>query len=195
MGRYQTRPVSKDELIKIVSLIKNGFIEKNGIEHNSNPRIASLLLFQANVGLRIGDIVKLKLNDIIATNDQYYFNMIEEKTGKKRTFEIQQEVYNSIKKYCTDNNIKSDRLIFPITVRNVQKLLKATCDYLGYKNVSTHSFRKYYACNVYVNSGYNIALVKELLQHTSIATTQKYLNTQPSNYKEIIQKCTTMIDL
>lgn len=77
------------------------------------------------------------------------------------------EIYNYIKMYCLENNIKSTAKIFVISERVVQKHLKIVCDYLGLEGISTHSFRKYFATQIY-----NIALVKELLQHSTVATTE-----------------------
>jgi site-specific recombinase XerD len=62
-----------------------------------------------------------------------------------------------------------------ISVRAVQKQLKIVTDYFGLDNISTHSFRKMYATTVYEDNGHNLELVKELLNHTSIATTQRYI--------------------
>ncbi|WP_408069140.1 tyrosine-type recombinase/integrase [Sarcina ventriculi] len=42
--------------------------------------------------------------------------------------------------------------------------------------MSTHSFRKYFATQMYVNNNYDIVLVKELLQHGSVKTTQDYIS-------------------
>ena len=41
------------------------------------------------------------------------------------------------------------------------------------ENISTHSFRKYFATHIYINNNYNVALVRELLQHSDLKTTQK----------------------
>ena len=45
--------------------------------------------------------------------------------------------------------IRRNDLIFPITERAVQKQLWIVCDYLGYEGISTHSFRKWYATEIY----------------------------------------------
>ncbi|AAK80757.1 site-specific recombinase XerD [Clostridium acetobutylicum] len=58
-----------------------------------------------------------------------------------------------------------------LSVRAIQKALKIVTDYLGLEYISTHSFRKLYAVTAYEANGNNIELVKELLNHTSIATT------------------------
>ena len=45
--------------------------------------------------------------------------------------------------------IRWNELMFPITERAVQKQLHIVCDYLGYEGISTHSFRKWYATEIY----------------------------------------------
>lgn len=61
------------------------------------------------------------------------------------------------------------------------------CDYLGYQGISTHSFRKYYATEIYKNSHYNIALVQQLLQHSRAAVTQRYIGIQQREVGEAIE--------
>jgi len=65
--------------------------------------------------------------------------------------------------------------LFPITERAVLKHLKLTADFLGVEGVGSHSFRKGFATNIYVNNEYNVELVRQLLQHSSIVITQQYL--------------------
>ena len=54
-------------------------------------------------------------------------------------------------------------------------------------SISTHSFRKFYATEIYRNSGYNIALVQQLLQHSSAAVTQKYIGIQQKELEQAIE--------
>ena len=84
-------------------------------------------------------------------------------------------ITNMIMEYALENNIKKSDNLFKITPRAVQKQLKIICDYLELENISTHSFRKMYATNQYEANNNNIELVKELLNHSSIATTQRYI--------------------
>ena len=114
----------------------------------ANPRIATALVAEANLGMRIGDVLKLRLTDIVRDGGRYRLNVTEEKTGKKRTFSVPDEVYNFLKTYAEDQSIPDGGYLFPISVRAVQKHLKAVCDILGYDNVSTHSFRKWYATDI-----------------------------------------------
>ena len=167
--------LTKEQYKNIIGVMRQGF--KNGDkEFRGNNRIATLLVIQANLGLRIVDLLELRLNDIINDGDRYRLNIIEDKTDKKRTFTVPKEIYNYIKMYTLENGIKSTSKIFDITVRAIQKQLKIVTQYLEFKNISTHSFRKYFATQIYINNNYNVALVRELLQHSDLKTTQKYIN-------------------
>ncbi len=72
-----------------------------------------------------------------------------------------------------ENGLRLNDNLLDIGIRNVQQQLKIITNYLGLENISTHSFRKLYATLQYEKSNGNIELIKELLNHTSIATTPK----------------------
>ena len=105
----------------------------------------------------------------------FKLSKVEEKTGKTKDVVINDNLYNNIKLYTLENNIKSDELIIQMTVRNVQAQLKIVCDELNLQNVSTHSFRKFYAMRIFEDSNYNFEVVRALLNHSNVAITQKYL--------------------
>lgn len=144
-----------------------------------NDRIATALVLEGNLGIRISDVLNLRLCDIISDGDRYRLDIIEQKTGKARSFTVPLIIKQYIENYCLKNNISRIEKIFPITERAVQKQLAIVCDYLGYKGIGTHSFRKWYATEIYKNNNYDIALVQTLLQHSSVSTTQKYIGIEP----------------
>ena len=85
------------------------------------------------------------------------------------------------------HGIKPTDLLFPISERAIQKQLKIVCDYLGYEGISTHSFRKWYATEIYKANGYDISLVQRLLQHSSSAITQRYIGIEPERIERAIE--------
>ena len=151
-----------------------------------NNRIATALVLEGNLGLRISDILKLRLSDIVLDGGRYRLDVVEQKTGKHRQFTVPLVIYQYIENYCLRNNIQRNELMFPITERAVQKQLKIVCDYLGYEGISTHSFRKFYASEIYKNNGYDITLVQRLLQHSSAAVTQRYIGIEPQRIEQAI---------
>lgn len=168
---------------EIIGTMKRGF---TGCR--PNERVATALMLEANLGLRISDIVKLKLSDIVHDGERYRLAIKEQKTGKERVFTVPIALYQFVRCYCADNGIASGEVIFPLTERAVQKHLKIVCDFLELEGISTHSFRKYYATEIYKNNDYNIALVQQLLQHSSTAVTQRYIGIQQRQVEEAIEK-------
>lgn len=158
-----------------------------------NPRIATVLEIEANTGIRIGDVLNLKRGDIIKDGNRYRFNISEQKTGKKRVFTVPNEVYDFIEEYCDIAGIEKGQKIFPISVRAVQKHLSRVCDYLGYENIGTHSFRKRFASEAYEKSGNDIELVRRLLQHSSTSVTSRYIGISDKRTESVLNECTNLI--
>ena len=152
----------------------------------ANPRCAAVLTAEANLGMRVGDILRMKLSDIVRDGGRLRLNITEEKTGKRRTFSVPEEVYNYFCEYARRQGISPDERLFPITERAVQKHLKIVCDHLGYANISTHSFRKWYATDIYNASGHDIVLVQRLLQHSSPTITRRYIGISDERMEQAI---------
>lgn len=181
---YKTKALTEEQYYLIIKTIKEGFVTTDNRQVYPNARIATCLTLQANLGLRIGDIVNLKLSDIVKDGDRYRLAIIEQKTGKARCFTMPSEIYTFLQGYALDMGIKANQRLFDITTRAVQKHLQITCKYLKLEGISTHSFRKFFAMSIYNNNNYNIELVRTLLQHSSIAVTQNYLSVS----SELVEK-------
>ena len=178
----KTKALTTEQYKEIIQTMKEGFCGCR-----PNERVATALVLEGNLGLRISDIVKLRLCDIVLDGGRYRLEIVEQKTGKRRIFTVPLVIQQYIENYCLRNGLRRDELIFPLTERAIQKQLKIVCDYLGFEGISTHSFRKWYATEIYKNSGYDIALVQRLLQHSSAATTQRYIGIEPQRIEAAIQ--------
>lgn len=166
-----TRALTEQEYLEFIDTMRRGF---TGAQ--PNERVAKALTVEAATGLRISDVLQLRPSDIIAYDGKWHFNnIIEQKTGKLRNFVVQDYVAMDLRLYCAENGIKGDERIFPFTVRNVQIRVQNVADYLGLENIGTHSFRKFFATKIYDDNGCNIELVRRVMQHSSIAVTQRYI--------------------
>jgi integrase len=181
-----TRVLELDEYKKIIGLLLTGFIKEGVGAVRSNKQIAIALQLQASLGLRIGDVLNLHVNNF--RNGK--LEIKEDKTDKLQYREINKNVYDYIKDYAIENNLSSASRLFDVGVRAVQKQLKMITDYIGLENISTHSFRKLYATTIYEQNNHNLELVKELLNHTSIATTQRYIRVS----QQAIDKASASMD-
>lgn len=152
-----------------------------------------VLTLEANLGLRISDIINLSMNSFVLDGERYRLNIEEQKTGKSREFTVPYEIYNYVKIYDLENGIKPIAMLFDITDRAIQKQLKIVCDYLGLEGISTHSFRKFFATSIYLSNNFNIQLVSKLLQHSSTAITHKYIGIQQREIEDALQKHIKMV--
>lgn len=167
--------------------MRTGFVCPDGHIVKPNKKIATALTLEANLGLRISDILQLRLSAIIRDGDRYRLNIVEQKTKKKREFTVPTDIYIYIQNYALENNINPAAKLFDIGERAVNKHLHLVCDYLGYEGIGSHSFRKYFATSIYVNNNYDINLVRVLLQHSSTVTTQRYIGIQNKNIEDALQ--------
>lgn len=183
------RPLEKEEYDNIMSLCKSGFkYDDNGKIRTFRPneQLAMTFLLQANLGLRISDV--LKLTPSALKNDK--LEIIEKKTGKLQYRDINKNLKGIIYEYALEHNIKPDECIIKLKRRGVHKQLSIITNYLKLTNISSHSFRKLYSMTVYNATDGDIELLKELLNHSSIATTQKYIR----RTQQEINKVSSSID-
>ena len=184
----KTVALTAEQYEKIIKTMMSGFADADQNIVKPNKRIATALTLEANLGLRIGDILKLRLSDIVRDGDRYRLDIIEQKTWKKREFTVPLEIYVYIQNYALENNIKATAKLFDISERAVNKHLQKVCTHLGFSGIGSHSFRKFFATSIYNNNKHDINLVRVLLQHSSIAVTQRYIGIQSEEIEEALQK-------
>ena len=184
-NRSAARPLEYDEYMTIITLCQKGFTYKDesGIDHifRPNKQLAMTFMLQANLGLRISDVLKLKPSTF--KNDK--LEVIEKKTGKLQYRTINRNLKELIYEYALENNIKSNDYLIQVKVRAIQKQLSIIANYLNLTNISSHSFRKLFGVTVYNKTNGNIELLKELFNHSSISTTQRYIKVSQKQIDEL----------
>lgn len=190
MGMYETRTCSIEDYEKMVHLARYGYIY-NGVYHRPNKQLATILVLEANLGCRIGDIINLTTDSIIKDGQYWKLNIIEEKTSKRRTFIVPDEVKKFIDNYCEEREIYHGKL-FKIGKQCVWKHLRAMTAYLELPETSTHSLRKMKANLIYEESGHDIELVCSFLNHSSVNVTRTYLKRSDAQMEKAISNTVTL---
>lgn len=184
--------LTEEQYRTIINLIRSGFI-LDGRKVKPNIRIATILVLEATLGIRLGDVLSLRMDSFIKDGKRWRLNIIEEKTSKAREFTVPDHVYNFIQNYAYERGISKKARLFSISARQVERFLEGVCSMLGYQKVSTHSFRKYFASEIYVNNNYNLILVQKLLQHSSVEVTRRYIGIASKEIEEALQNHTGLI--
>ena len=104
----KTKALTTEQYKEIIQTMREGFCGCR-----PNERAATALVLEGNLGIRISDIVKLRLCDIVRDGERYRLDIVEQKTGKRRSFTVPLVIAQYIENYCLRNGIRSNELIFP----------------------------------------------------------------------------------
>ncbi len=183
-------PITKEQHVEFMKAMN-----QNTTFYKRNPQVIAILTTECSIGCRLGDILKMKLSDIYISDKGYRLKIKEKKTGKERNVPIPDSLYAYLTEYAMTAGRKRDDTIFSITPRAVSKYIRKVANYLGYENISSHSWRKLYALIIYERTNFSLVEVQQALLHSSIATTQLYLNRRSEKLEKILSEHCSIVNL
>jgi integrase len=135
-----------------------------------------LFVLGINTGLRISDILKLKVKDV---KGKSHLMIYEQKTGKYKRFKINRELQQHILFYTAnmrdeDYLFKSLRSPFPIKRIQAYKILNRAAKKIGISEIGTHTLRKTFGYHFYQRTK-DVALLQEIFNHSSPSITLRYI--------------------
>lgn len=139
----------------------------------NSKRDVFLFLFGLNTGLRMSDIVRLKVGDINKSEPV----ITEKKTGKRKRLFLD-GIQDIIKEYIS--GMSDDEYLFPsrqgghIEVNTVYKLYTKIAKDLGRDDIGCHTLRKTYGRFYYLKT-HDIATLMYLFNHSSEKITKRYI--------------------
>jgi integrase len=185
-----TNPLKQIKAPKVVKSIPVFISEAELIEilnHTQNPLMKNIFTFAFYTGMRIGEILNMqwdwidfKQNVIITKNSNGYTT----KSKKERIIPI----HSKVKKVLDQQSLKkNNRYVFSkssfqnLNANHVSKQFKKALRAAKLNDgIHFHSLRHSFASNL-VQRGVNLYVVKELLGHEDIKTTQIYSHIQNQN--------------
>lgn len=202
MANKTTLPLEKEQIIEILSTIKDGYeiIDTLGRKRKIAPDkiVATALLTEYNTALRISDVLNLTMKDFKKFGNNYRIMISEIKTSKERKFIVSENIYSDLREYADEMDLRASDKLFNTTHLRISRALRRVCSYLGIDEagVGSHSFRKSCCMEIFNNEEVNkdIMFIKELLQHSSVLTTQRYLAVNSKTIESVLEKRHNTLD-
>lgn len=170
--------------------------EKSDIEKMKNYLLASsyrdylLFIMGINTGLRISDLLKLKVSDI---REKFHIVITEKKTGKEKKFVLNDQVREVVDTFIT---LKDDDEYLFQSKKNRSKGIDRTVAYRILNKaaeavkldiaIGTHTLRKTFGYHLYQQTK-DVALLQYLFNHSSPSTTLRYIGINQDVADKILQ--------
>lgn len=180
-----SRPLTDTELLDVQSLL--------------SVRDLTLAIVSAKTGLRISEVLSIKVSNCIQHNLMKSHITIARRNMKgklsSRTIPLHEDAKLAIERLIKYSSLSQDDYLFrsrqgdnkAITRRQAAHILKQTFDSLELQGkVSHHSFRKHYCKKVYEASGKDIITTQKAMAHKSLSSTQHYLEANQDEVDAII---------
>ncbi|MCL0077220.1 tyrosine-type recombinase/integrase [Dehalococcoidia bacterium] len=147
------------------------------LEAVQNPKHRAIMLLTYSSGLRLGEVVRLKIEDIDSA--RRLIHLRQAKGRKDRYTVLSQVALDALRAYFKQYH--PDQWLFPgaqpgrhLHERTVQKVFEQAREMAGIrKNVSVHTLRHSFATHL-LESGTDLRYIQELLGHKSSKTTEIY---------------------
>lgn len=132
-----------------------------------------------NVGLRVSDIINLKVGSIRA---KAHVTIIEKKTGKTKRFLIPNSLQKEIAEFIKTNNLEDEDFLIqsrkgdnqPISRIQAYRVLNDTAKQIGLEEIGTHTMRKTFGYHHY-QTNKDIAILQEIFNHSAPSITLRYI--------------------
>ena len=148
-----------------------------------NLRDYCLFVLGINSGLRISDLLKLQVIDVIENGKiKDRIRLREKKTNKFKDFPLSEKTKQAIKEYLKTRNYKENEPLFLsrknkgfLLRQQAYKILNSVAKDVGIKEkIGTHTLRKTFGYHAHKN-GYDITLIQKLFNHSSPSVTLRYI--------------------
>ncbi|OKL35332.1 site-specific integrase [Domibacillus mangrovi] len=163
----------------------------------STLRNELLFVLGINTGLRISDLLSLRIKDVWTNNKvAVRIELKEKKTGKMRHVALNNKTRQLIKQYIEKERKKSEgtESLFlsqkggAISRQHAYEILNQAAKWVGVTDrIGTHSLRKTFGYFAY-QQGVDLAMIQKLLNHSSQAETLRYIGITQEQMDDVVMK-------
>jgi integrase len=157
---------------------------------DNNDRNYIMFLCGIYTGLRISDILKLKVKDVKGKKS---INIHEKKTGKQKTLEINPTLKKALAEYCKDKDgdeyLVKSRVNYnqPINRSTAYRILHDAAKKFGLDEIGTHTLRKTFGYHFYKQTK-DVVTLQQIFNHSHPSVTLRYIGINQETTNEAIRK-------
>lgn len=148
-----------------------------------------MFILGLNTGLRISDILTLKVSDL----KDLHIILREKKTRKQKMIRITPSLRRELKVYIEE--MKKEEYLFqsrngtnkPISRSQAYKILRNAAEKYKLVDIGTHTLRKTFGYHFYLQTK-DIAMLQELFNHSSPHITLRYIGINQDNMDKAMSR-------
>lgn len=141
-------------------------------------------------GLRISDILKLKVRDVRGKDRM---ELKEKKTGKKKLFPINKKLADVLAGYCSDKEdyeylVPSSRARHkPVSRQYAYEVMREAGEMFGLDKLGTHTMRKTFGYHFYAQTK-DLVLLMKIFNHSDESKTLRYIGIEQESMDAAMRK-------
>jgi integrase len=152
-----------------------------------SERLRSILIVGLNTGMRKGEILQLKWQDIDLENRIILVK--KTKSGKPRTLPINSRLLDELK--WLKEGSRNSQYLFTNSktggqLKTIRRVFDAACRDAKIQKLRFHDLRRTFGSRLAL-AGVDLNRIKELLGHASIKTTEIYLHAELKDIREAVE--------
>lgn len=144
-----------------------------------NEKYYLMFRIGVNVGLRVSDILTLKVKDVKSKD---HVTITEKKTGKTKRFLVPTTLQKEIDLYIKENNMNDEEYLIqsrkgnnkPISRIQAYRVLNEVAQQIGLDEIGTHTMRKTFGYHHYKQNK-DVAILQDIFNHSAPSITLRYI--------------------
>ena len=176
--------------------------------HKHPTRNRAMFLMTTNCGMRVGEVAALRLCDVLTSEgkirESVYLKAEQTKGSKGRTVILSEKIQEELHNYLCSRFKLKDLLAVTLTdttralftnqknphrgfsANTMAQFFATLYARVGIDGASSHSGRRGFITNL-ANKGVSVRVLMELVGHSSMAVTQKYIDVNPNIMRSAVE--------
>ena len=187
--------------------IRQSDIERLFTAIGNHLRDRTIFTLMLHTGIRVGEVVHLRLADVYLFENRPPHLRVIGKGQRERVAYLSATATLLLKEYLSERSDRTEGKVFlnrrgrPITITGIQLQLAKYCHQADIW-VTCHQLRHTFACRM-IAAGVPVTSVQKMLGHTSLRTTQLYVNVADrqveqdyhTGIQKVIENCATLSEV